>query len=105
MSASWPEDRWEHGRFVFGSLFDTDSSDAGGYYGEQRTALPIPGNGTFPLLHARDGFVHYPCRRAHHMHSEMEFVRRFLKSTFGEAAVGRENGYCSTAEQRKQMDR
>ena len=56
--------------FVFGSLFDTDSSDAGSYYGEepthgttytgqrnsflfsmlvmenQRTALPIPGNGT-----------------------------------------------------------
>ena len=30
--------------FVFGSLFDTQ----------------------FPLLHARDGFVHYPCRRAHH---------------------------------------
>ena len=29
--------------FVFGSLFDTDSNDAGRYYGE---ALPIPGNGT-----------------------------------------------------------
>ena len=33
--------------FVFGSLFDTDSNDAGSYYGEaQRAALPIPGNGT-----------------------------------------------------------
>ena len=33
--------------FVFGSLFDTDSNDAGSYYGEAPTqALPIPGNGT-----------------------------------------------------------
>ena len=32
--------------FVFGSLFDTDSSDAGSYYGEEPTHGTIPGNGT-----------------------------------------------------------
>ena len=40
------------------------------------------------------------------MHSEMEFVRRFLRSTFGEAAVGEgERILLNLFEQRKQMDR
>ena len=48
--------------------FDTDSSDAGSYYGEEPIARHYLYRATeqFPLLHARDGFVHYPCRRAHH---------------------------------------
>ena len=46
--------------FVFGSLFDTDSNDANARHYLYRATEQ------FPLLHARDGFVHYPCRRAHH---------------------------------------
>lgn len=54
--------------FVFGSLFDTDSSDAGSYYGEEPThGTTYTGQrNSFLFVHARDGFVHYPCRRAHH---------------------------------------
>ena len=38
--------------FVFGSLFDTDSSDAGSYYGEEpsRTAPSARGAGPQPLV-------------------------------------------------------
>ena len=31
------------------------------------------------------------------MHSEMEYVRNFLRTNFGVAAVAKANGYCSTS--------
>ena len=75
--------------FVFGSLFDTDSNDAGSYYGE------APTHGT-TYTGQRNSFLFSMLVMASYiiradgriMHSEMEFVRRFLRSTFGEAAVG-----------------
>lgn len=93
--------------FVFGSLFDTDSSDAGSYYGE------APTHGT-TYTGQRNSFLFSMLVMASYiiradgriMHSEMEFVRRFLRSTFGEAAVGEgERILLNLFEQRKQMDR
>ena len=70
--------------FVFGSLFDTDSNDAGSYYGE------APTHGT-TYTGQRNSFLFSMLVMASYiiradgriMHSEMEFVRRFLRSTFG----------------------
>ena len=93
--------------FVFGSLFDTDSNDAGSYYGE------APTHGT-TYTGQRNSFLFSMLVMASYiiradgriMHSEMEFVRRFLRSTFGEAAVGEgERILLNLFEQRKQMDR
>ena len=92
--------------FVFGSLFDTDSSDAGSYYGE------APTHGT-TYTGQRNSFLFSMLVMASYiiradgriMHSEMEFVRRFLRSTFGEAAVGEgERILLNLFEQRKRMD-
>ena len=94
-------------RFVFGSLFDTDSNDAGSYYGE------APTHGT-TYTGQRNSFLFSMLVMASYiiradgriMHSEMEFVRRFLRSTFGETAVGEgERILLNLFEQRKQMDR
>ena len=91
--------------FVFGSLFDTDSNDAGSYYGE------APTHGTtytgqrnsflFSMLVMSSYIIRADGRIMH-----MEFVRRFLRSTFGEVAVGEgERILLNLFEQRKQMDR
>ena len=85
--------------FVFGSLFDTDSNDAGSYYGE------APTHGT-TYTGQRNSFLFSMLVMASYiiradgriMHSEMEFV--------GEAAVGEgERILLNLFEQRKQMDR
>ena len=72
----------------------------------QRTALPITGQRNsflFSMLVMASYIIRADGRI---MHSEMEFVRRFLRSTFGEAAVGEgERILLNLFEQRKQMDR
>lgn len=95
------------GRFVFGSLFDTDSSDAGSYYGEEPTHGTTYTGQRNSFLFSMLVMASYIIRAdGRIMHSEMEFVRRFLRSTFGEAAVGEgERILLNLFEQRKQMDR
>ena len=89
-SASWPEDRWEPGGFVFGSLFDTDSNDAGSYYGEEPTHGTTYTGQRNSFLFSMLVMASYIIRAdGRIMHSEMEFVRRFLRSTFGEGCRGR----------------
>ena len=93
--------------FVFGSLFDTDSSDAGSYYGEEPTHGTTYTGQRNSFLFSMLVMASYIIRAdGRIMHSEMEFVRRFLRSTFGEAAVGEgERILLNLFEQRKQMDR
>ena len=93
--------------FVFGSLFDPDSSDAGSYYGEEPTHGTTYTGQRNSFLFSMLVMASYIIRAdGRIMHSEMEFVRRFLRSTFGEAAVGEgERILLNLFEQRKQMDR
>lgn len=93
--------------FAFGSLFDTDSSDAGSYYGEEPTHDTTYAGQRNSFLFSMLVMASYIIRAdGRIMHSEMEFVRRFLRSTFGEAAVGEgERILLNLFEQRKQMDR
>ena len=93
--------------FVFGSLFDTDSNDAGSYYGEEPTRGTTYTGQRNSFLFSMLVMASYIIRAdGRIMHSEMEFVRRFLRSTFGEAAVGEgERILLNLFEQRKQMDR
>ena len=93
--------------FVFGSLFDTDSNDAGSYYGEAPTHGTTYTGQRNSCLFSMLVMASYIIRAdGRIMHSEMEFVRRFLRSTFGEAAVGEgERILLNLFEQRKQMDR
>ena len=93
--------------FVFGSLFDTDSNDAGGYYREEPTHGTTYAGQRNSFLFSMLVMASYIIRAdGRIMHSEMEFVRRFLRSTFGEAAVGEgERILLNLFEQRKQMDR
>lgn len=60
---------------------------------------------TAPFLHARDGIVHIKAD-GRIMHSEMEFVRQFLRRNFGEMAVSQgEQILLNLFEQQKRMDR
>ena len=94
--------------YAIGSMFenkDEDNYSGGGYGG--RTTYENPGYGqrnsylcsllvmaTYNIK--ADGKV---------MHSEMEFVRRFLRANFGEQAVNEGNKILLTLfEQRKKMD-
>ena len=92
--------------FVFGSLFDTDSSDAGSYYGVATTRGTTYTGQRNSFLFSMLVMASYIIRAdGRIMHSEMEFVRRFLRSTFGEAAVGEgERILLNLFEQRKRMD-
>ena len=94
--------------YAFGSLFDTDENTTyKRYTDEQRT-------GGYGYAGQRNSFLFSMLVMASYiikadgrvMHSEMEFVRRFLRTTFGEAAVGEgEQILLNLFEQRKQMDR
>ena len=88
-------------------LFDTDSNDAGGYYREEPTHGTTYAGQRNSFLFSMLVMASYIIRAdGRIMHSEMEFVRRFLRSTFGEAAVGEgERILLNLFEQRKQMDR
>lgn len=99
--------------FALGALFDTDQNSASGYYGEEQTGnTGNTGNTTY--TGQRNSFLFSMLVMASYiiradgriMHSEMEFVRRFLRTTFGEAAVGEgEQILLNLFEQRKQMDK
>lgn len=94
--------------FAIGSLFDTAASapdlveENGGYsaqdgYAGQRNSF------LFSLLVMASYIIRADGRI---MHSEMEFVRQFLRTNFGEAAVAQgEQILLNLFEQRKQMDR
>lgn len=94
--------------FVLGSLFDTDQQDfTKSHHGERTT-----GNSSY--TGQRNSFLFSMLVMASYiiradgriMHSEMEFVRNFLRHTFGEAAVSEgEQILLNLFEQRKQMDR
>lgn len=93
--------------FVFGSLFDTDSNSAGGYYQEKQPEQSAYDGQRNSFLFAMLVMASYIIRAdGRIMHSEMEFVRRFLRNTFGEAAVGEgERILLNLFEQRKQMEK
>lgn len=94
--------------FAIGSLFDTAASapdlveENGGYsaqdgYAGQRNSF------LFSLLVMASYIIRADGRI---MHSEMEFVRQFLRTNFGEAAVAQgEQILLNLFEQRMQMDR
>lgn len=99
--------------FALGALFDTDQNSASGYYGEEQTGnTGNTGNTTY--TGQRNSFLFSMLVMASYiiradgriMHSEMEFVRRFLRTTFGETAVKEgEQILLNLFEQRKQMDK
>ena len=80
---------------------------AGSYYGEEPTRGTTYTGQRNSFLFSMLVMASYIIRAdGRIMHSEMEFVRRFLRSTFGEAAVGEgERILLNLFEQRKQMDR
>lgn len=92
--------------FVLGSLFDTSAS-AGGYYGSEETDSPSYTGQRNSFLFSMLVMASYIIRAdGRIMHSEMEFVRRFLRTTFGESAVAEgEQILLRLFEQQKQMDR
>ena len=93
--------------FVLGSLFDTDSAPAGGYYGNEETDNSAYTGQRNSFLFSMLVMASYIIRAdGRIMHSEMEFVRRFLRSTFGESAMREgEQILLRLFEQQKQMDR
>lgn len=95
--------------YVLGSLFDDNSEPAGngGYYrteqAESNTRYGQRNSFLFSMLVMASYIIRADGRI---MHSEMEFVRRFLRSTFGEASVKEgEQILLNLFEQRKQMER
>lgn len=95
--------------YVLGSLFDdnSESTGNGGYYrteqAESNTRYGQRNSFLFSMLVMASYIIRADGRI---MHSEMEFVRHFLRSTFGEASVREgEQILLNLFEQRKQMDR
>lgn len=93
--------------YALGSLFETKVPETSGHYEEEPTY-----NNTF--YGQRNSFLFSMLVMASYiiradgriMHSEMEYVRRFLRSTFGEAAVSEgERILLNLFEQAKQMDK
>lgn len=93
--------------YALGSLFDNSEMPAGGGY-EPKSAGEAGSNGQrnsflFAMLVMASYIIRADGRI---MHSEMEFVRRFLRTTFGEDAMREgEQILLNLFEQRKQMDR
>jgi DnaJ like chaperone protein len=94
--------------YAIGSMFenkDDDNYSGGGYGG--RTTYESPGYGQrnsflFSLLVMASYIIKADGKV---MHSEMEFVRRFLRANFGEQAVNEGNQILlNLFEQRKKMD-
>lgn len=94
--------------FVFGSLFDMDDKSPGGsFYGggdasSERTYVGQRNSFLFSMLVMASYIIKADGRV---MHSEMEFVRQFLRTNFGDAAV--EEGQqilLNLFEERKRMD-
>lgn len=96
--------------YALGSLFDTDDSSADDKYSREQT------RDTWDAGNAgqRNSFLFSMLVMASYiikadgriMHSEMEFVRKFLRINFGEAAVDEgQQILLNLFEQRKQMDR
>lgn len=96
--------------YALGSLFDTDDSSADDKYSREQT------RDTWDTGNAgqRNSFLFSMLVMASYiikadgriMHSEMEFVRKFLRINFGEAAVDEgQQILLNLFEQRKQMDR
>ena len=94
--------------YAIGSMFenkDEDNYSGGGYGG--RTTYESPGYGQrnsflFSLLVMASYIIKADGKV---MHSEMEFVRRFLRANFGEQAVNEGNQILlNLFEQRKKMD-
>ena len=91
--------------YAFGSLFDNSDNNyynryndeqAKGYYGQRNSFL-------FSMLVMASYIIRADGRI---MHSEMEFVRRFLRTTFGEEAVNEgEQILLNLFEQSKQMEK
>lgn len=94
--------------YALGSLFDTDGNTTYSRYGnEQQTE-------SYGYAGQRNSFLFSMLVMASYiikadgriMHSEMEFVRRFLRTTFGEAAAREgEQILLNLFEQSKQMDK
>ena len=88
--------------FAIGFLFDnanesTESSDSQNEYTEQRNSFLFSMLVMASYIIRADGRI---------MHSEMEFVRNFLRSNFGETAVSEgERILLNLFEQRKRMDK
>lgn len=94
--------------FALGSLFDnTEASAAGSYYEEEPTGGSAYAGQRNSFLFSMLVMASYIIRAdGRIMHSEMEYVRRFLRTTFGEAAVSEgERILLNLFEQAKQMDR
>ena len=93
--------------FAFGSLFDNGTNAPDPYDGEEPTRHSAYAGQRSSFLFSMLVMASYIIRAdGRIMHSEMEFVRRFLRTTFGEAAVGEgERILLNLFEQRKQMER
>ncbi len=94
--------------YALGSLFDTDENTTYKRYADE------PQTGGYGYAGQRNSFLFSMLVMASYiikadgriMHSEMEFVRRFLRTTFGEAAAREgEQILLNLFEQSKQMDR
>lgn len=94
--------------YAIGALFDTDISTANNQYGNEQQAEGYNYAGQrnsflFSMLVMASYIIKADGRI---MHSEMEFVRRFLRTTFGETAVSEgEQILLNLFEQSKEMDR
>ena len=89
--------------FAIGSLFDNanendmETSDSQNEYAGQRNSFLFSMLVMASYIIRADGRI---------MHSEMEFVRKFLRTNFGEVAVSEgEQILLNLFEQRKQMDK
>lgn len=94
--------------YALGSLFDTGENATYNRYGDEQQAEGYNYAGQrnsflFSMLVMASYIIKADGRI---MHSEMEFVRRFLRTTFGEAAVREgEQILLNLFEQSKQMDK
>ncbi len=94
--------------YAIGSLFEKTSAAGGAYgegsYGDNATGYMGQRNSfLFSMLVMASYIIRADGRI---MHSEMEFVRRFLRTNFGESAVSEgEQILLNLFEQRKQMER
>lgn len=82
---------------LFGNTYEKGQAEADYYYEGQRNSFLFSMLVMASYIIRADGRI---------MHSEMEYVRRFLRTNFGETAVSQgEQILLNLFEQRKQMDR
>lgn len=93
--------------YALGSLFDVNTDSAGGGYEQGQTESARYTGQRNSFLFSMLVMASYIIKAdGRVMHSEMEYVRRFLKVNFGDSSVSEgEQILLNLFEQRKQMDR